>query len=149
VKTPLKYGSIIAVCFIAWVAIAHQLYPDPRSSAHTAGASIFVNTVQIIAIVLGIREVKRANGDVLQFKDGLKTGVGISAVYAILASLFFVIALSVLGTKMLAVEPGAEVRPLWQIILGAFLGLGVGAVLLGLVYSAIASFALATRRERR
>lgn len=146
-KIALKYGLIIAACFIGWVVIAHQLYPDPRSAAHSVGASVFVNIVQIVAIVLGLKERKNADEGVLLFKEGLKTGVGISAVYALVASIFFVIALTFLGRQMLAVEPGADVKPLWQVALGAFLGLGLGAVLFGLVYSAIASFVLASRKR--
>lgn len=106
-----------------------------------------MNIVEIVAILLGIRERKAVDGGQLRFKDGVKTGVSIAAVYAVLACLFFVIALRVLGPGMLAVEAGAELKPLWQVALGAFLGLGVGAVLFGLLYSAVISFFLSSRRS--
>lgn len=145
-KIALKYGIAIAVCFMAWVAVAHWLVPDPKSAVHSGGAAAFVNIVEIVAIFLGIRERKAAGGGQLRFKDGLKTGVSIAAVYAVCAGLFFVIALKVMGAGMLAVEPGAELKPMWQVALGAFLGLGVGAVLFGLLYSAVISFFLSSRK---
>lgn len=145
-KIALKYGLATAVCFIAWVSIAHWLVPDPRSAVHSVGAFSFVNIVQIIAILLGIREKKAASGQ-LRFKDGVKTGVAIAVVYAVAVSQFFVIALSVLGPGMLAVEHDAALKPLWQVALGAFLGLGVVAVFFGLLYSAMISFFLTSRSK--
>jgi len=146
-KIAIKYGVVIAVCFVAWVAIAHWLVPDPRSAVHSGGAATFVNIVQIISILLGIRERKANDGGLLRFKDGLKTGVAISAVYAVLACLAILVALKVLGPGMLAVEPGADLLPMWQVALKAFLGLGGGAVLFGLLYSAVISFFLASRNR--
>lgn len=146
-RIALKYGVAIAACFAVWVIIAHLLVPDPKSAVHSAGAGSFVNIVEIVAIFLGIRERKGIDGGVLRFKNGLKTGVSIAAVYAVAASIFFIIALMVLGPGMLAVEPGAELKPMWQVALGAFLGLGVGAVLLGLLYSTVISFFLASRQK--
>jgi len=146
-KIPYKYGLLITVCFILWVVIAHLLVPDPTSAIHRAGAGTFVNIVEVIMIALGIRARKVANGNHLRFKDGLKTGVGIAAVYGITASLFFAIILPVIGKGMLAAEPGAEMKPAWQVALGAFIGLGLGAVLFGLLYSVIISFILASRRS--
>jgi len=48
---------------------------------------------------------------------------------------------------MLAIEPGAETRPMWQVVTGAFLGLSVIGVLFGLFYSTIISFIFASRRR--
>src|SRR5436189_3573298 len=76
-KIALKYGLLTTACFIVWVVIAHWLVPDPRSTVHSAGAGVFVNIVEIIAIALGIRERKNAYAGQLSFKDGLKTGVAI------------------------------------------------------------------------
>jgi hypothetical protein len=146
-KIALKYGLLITFCFIIWVTIAHWLFPDPRSLAHSAGAAVFVNIVEIICITLGIRARKNANGGRLLFKDGLKTGLGVAAVYGLSACVFFVIALMTMGTRMLAVEPGSELKPLWQVALGAFLGLFGGAMLMGLLYSTVVSFFLASKRS--
>ena len=146
-KIALKYGLLTTACFIVWVLIAHWLVPDPRSTVHSAGAGVFVNIVEIIAIALGIRERKNAYAGQLSFKDGLKTGVGIAVVYVVSACLFFAVQLLLRGTGMLAIEPGAETRPMWQVVTGAFLGLSVIGVLFGLFYSTIISFIFASRRR--
>lgn len=144
-KIALKYGLLISVCFIAWVVTAHWLAPNPQSLIHTAGAGSFVNIVQILAIFFGIRARRREENGDLQFKDGIKTGVAIAAVYALSASLFFVVEIMMIGPKWLASEPDAGTKPLWRVALGAFLGLGLFAVLFGLIYSTIISFVLAKR----
>jgi hypothetical protein len=46
----------------------------------------------------------------------------------------------------MASEPGAENLPLWQVALGAFVGLFLGSLLFGLIYSTLISFFLAKRR---
>lgn len=86
-------------------------------------------------------------GGQLVFKDGIKTGVAIGAVYGFSASLFFVVELAVLGPKWLMSDPDAANLPVWRAALGAFLGLGLFAVLLGLIYGTIISFVLAKRRS--
>ena len=144
-KIALKYGLLITVCFIAWVVIAHWLVPNPQSLLHSVGVGSFVNIVQILAIFFGIKARREEDGGDLRFKDGIKTGVGIAVVYGFSASLFFVVEIMAFGPKWLASEPGAETKPLSRVALGAFLGLGVGAVLFGLIYSTIISFVLAKR----
>lgn len=144
-KIALKYGLLITVCFAAWVVIAHWLVPNPQSLLHSVGAGSFVNIVQILAIFFGIKARQQADGGELGFKDGIKTGVGIAAVYGLTASLFFVVEIMVLGPKWLVSEPDAATKPLWRVAFGAFLGLGVLAVLFGLIYSTIISFVLARR----
>jgi hypothetical protein len=146
-KIAVKYGLIIAVCFIAWVITAHWLVPNPQSPIHSVGVASFVNIVEILAIFLGIRERKKNAGGQLVFKDGIKTGVAIGAVYGFSASLFFVVELAVLGPKWLMSDPDAANLPVWRSALGAFLGLGLFAVLLGLIYGTIISFVLAKRRS--
>ena len=42
---------------------------------------IFFNVLQFAMIYLGIKALEREKGDDLRFKEGLKTGVGISFVY--------------------------------------------------------------------
>ena len=144
-KIALKYGLLITVCFVAWVVIAHWLVPNPQSLLHSVGAGSFVNIVQILAIFFGIKARRDEDGGDLRFKDGIKTGVGVAVVYGLSASLFFVVEIIVLGPKWLASEPDAATKPLWRVALGAFLGLGVFAVLFGLIYSTIISFVLANR----
>ena len=58
-----------------------------------------------------------------------------------------VVVLVIVGTKWLAGEPGAANAPLSRIILSAFLGLFISALLFGLIYSTVLSFFLAKRRS--
>ena len=111
------------------------------------GGPIFFNVLQFAMIYLGLKALEHAKGDRSYFKEGLKTGVAISFVYGLTASIFFVIVLVIVGTKWLASEPGATNAPLSRILLGAFLGLFLGALLFGLIYSTVLSFFLAKRRS--
>src|SRR5918996_5257306 len=106
-KIPLRYGLMITLGVMAWVIIAHLLVTNPRSSVHTLGAPIFFNILHFVMIYLGLTAKEREYGDKQTFKKGLQTGVSISLVYAITASLFFVGVLIFVGTRWLASEPGA------------------------------------------
>jgi len=147
-KIPIKYGLLITLGVIAWVLITRSLITDPQSIIHTLGGPIFFNVLQFAMIYLGLKALEHAKGDRPYFKDSLKTGVAISFVYGLTASIFFVIVLVIVGTKWLASEPGAANAPLSRIILGAFLGLFLGALLFGLIYSTVLSFFLAKRRSK-
>lgn len=147
-RIALKFGLLITLGVIVWVVIAHLLVPDPRSQVHNFGAGIFFNLLEITGIYLAIKTNKNERGGELSFKTGLKTGVLTALVYAISSGLFFLVAIYVVGSKLMASEPGAETMPVWQVALGAFVGLSVGAVLFGLVYSAIISFFVAKRQPQ-
>ncbi len=146
-RIALKYGLMITLGAIAWVVVTHLLVPDPRSPVHSLGAGIFFNVLHIAGIYLAIRSLKNEAAGELVFKAGMKTGMATAFVYALSFCLFFVIALLVVGTKLMAGEPGAENMPLWRIALGAFVGLFLGSLLFGLIYSALISFFLAKRRS--
>lgn len=146
-KIPIKYGLLITAGVAAWVLIARNLITDPQSIVHTLGGPVFFNILQFAMIYLGLKALEHAKGDRPTFKEGLKTGVAISFVYALTASLFFAAAISIVGTKWLESEPRASNTPMWQVALGAFLGLFVLSLLLGLVYSTVLSFFLAKRRS--
>ena len=146
-KTPLKYGLLITLGVIAWVLITRSLITNPQSIIHTLGGPIFFNVLQFAMIYLGLKALEHEKGDRPYFKEGLKTGVAISFVYALTASLFFIAVLAIVGTRWLASEPGAARAPMSRIILGAFLGLFLGAMLFGLIYSTVLSFFLAKRRS--
>jgi hypothetical protein len=146
-KIPLKYGLLITLGVIAWVLITRSLITNPQSIVHTLGGPVFFNVLQFAMIYLGLKALEHAKGDRPYFKEGLKTGIGISFVYGLTASIFFVIVLIIVGTKWLASEPGAANAPLSRIVLGAFLGLFLGALLFGLIYSTVLSFFLAKRRS--
>ena len=146
-KIALKYGLLITLGAIAWVVIAHLLVPDPRSPVHSLGAGIFFNILHIAGIYLAITTMKNMAGGELDFKAGMKTGIATAFVYAASFCLFFVIAIFAVGPKLMASEPGAENLPLWHVALGAFVGLFLGSLIFGLVYSALISFFLAKRHS--
>jgi uncharacterized membrane protein len=146
-KIPLKFGLLITLGVMAWVLIAHALVPNPRSVVHTLGAPIFFNLLQFVMIYLGLRAREREFGDRQDFKKGLKTGVTISFVYGLTASLFFVVVLLVVGTSWLAGETGAPTSPTPRLVAQAFVGLFLSAMFLGLIYSALISFFLAKRQS--
>ena len=144
----LKYGLLIAGGVAAWVLIAHTLVPNPCAPIHVVGAPAFFNFLEIALIYVGMGARKRENGGELQFKAGLKTGLAIAFVYGIGASLFFLAFLTLTGAQVMCAEAGVASRPSWQVALVNFLGLFLGAIFLGLIYSTVVAFVLATRRKK-
>jgi hypothetical protein len=134
----LKYGLLITAGVVVWLLAAHWLVPNPASLVHSLGAGIFFNLMEITGIALGIKAKQAERGGTLSFKTGVKTGVAIAFVYAITTSVFFLLQIAVMGTGMMAhqQQPG---QPMWHVIVGAFAGLVLGGVILGLVYSTIIS----------
>ncbi len=147
-KIPLKYGLLITLGAIAWVVITHLIVTDPRSQVHNLGAGVFFNILHIAGIYLAISTLKNETGDEFNFKAGLKTGTATALVFALTFCLFMAVAILVVGAKLMASEPGAETMPLWQVALGAFIGMGLGTVIFGLIYSTIISFLLAKGMRR-
>ena len=146
-KIPLKYGLLITLGLVAWVLVTHSLVTNSNSLIHTFGAPVFFNFLQFVMIYLGLKALEHEKGDRPTFKEGLKTGVGISFVYGLTASLFFVVVLTIVGTKWMASDPRTANAPLSRLVLAAFLGLFIGALLFGLIYSTVLSFFLAKRRS--
>ncbi len=146
-RIALKYGLLITLGVIAWVVAAHLLVPDPRSQIHNLGAGVFFNLLEIAGIYLAINTARNESANQLSFKDGLKTGMATALVYAVTSCLFFLVAILTVGPKLMASEPGAETMPVWQVALGAFVGLGGFALIFGLVYSTLISFFLAKRQQ--
>jgi Protein of unknown function (DUF4199) len=144
-KLALKYGLVIAAGLIAWVLIAHWLVPNPRSLVHTFVAPIFFNLLHFTVLFLGLKAFERESGSKMTFKEGMKTGVSISFVYAVTAALFFVGVLIVIGDKWLNAEPDALQMAPWLVVLRAFTGLVAVTMILGTIYSALISFVLARR----
>ena len=145
-KTSLKYGLLIAVLAMAWVLVAHNLISNPASIVHQLGTPIIFNVLQFALTYLGIKAVEREKGDRPTFKEGLKTGVGISVVYGLALSLFFVVVLAVVGTKFMAMEPGAGTGNVSRAqIAQAFVGVFLLSLVFGLIYSTVISFFLAKR----
>jgi len=142
-RIALKYGLLISVCIIAWVVIAHLLFPNPLSPVHSLGAAVFFNVCELTGIYLGIKAREREKPDGLTFKEGVNTGLSIAFVYALAACLFFLIVMGFLGSKMMAAEPGTE-----RVVMAkAFLGLFLSAIVLGVIYSTVISFILAKRKS--
>jgi hypothetical protein len=146
-KIALKFGLLITLGVIVWTVVAHLLVPDPRSPVHSLGAGVFFNLLHLAGIYLAINTARKEAAGELIFKDGLKTGMATAFVYALSSSLFFLAAIAVIGSKLMAGEPGAANMPLWQVALGAFAGLFVGSLIFGLIYSTVISFLLAKRRN--
>ena len=148
-KIGLKYGLLIAVGVIAWLIIVHALVPDPAARIHSIGPAVFFNLLEIAGIALGIKARQREMNGVLGFKHGLKTGVSIAAVYGVTTSLFFVLQMAVFGPTWLAAENRVPGQPLWQVAAGAFLGLLIGAVVLGVIYSTVITFIIVRSQQGR
>ena len=146
-KIPIKYGLLIALGVMALVLIARNTVTNPLSPVHTFGTPIFINLLQFVMIYLGLKALEHEKGDRPTFKEGLKTGVAISFVYALTASLFFVGVVAVVGTKWLETKPGAAETPMSRVVAGAFIGLFGLAMLFGLIYSTVISFFLAKRKS--
>jgi len=145
-KTSLKYGLLIAVLAMAWVLIAHNVISNPASMVHQLGTPIFFNVLQFALIYLGIKAVEREKGDRPTFKEGLKTGIGISVVYGLTLALFFVVVLAVMGSKWMAVEPGSHGGNVSRAQMAqAFVGFFLLSLVFGLIYSTVISFFLAKR----
>jgi hypothetical protein len=145
-KIALKYGLLITLGVIAWVVVTHLLVPDPRSPVHSVGAGVFFNLLHIAGIFLAISTARNEAGGELLFKNGVKTGVATAFIYAISSSLFFLVAIFTVGSRLMASEPGAENLPPWKVAVGAFVGLFVGSLVFGLVYSTVISFFFAKRK---
>ena len=146
-KIALKYGLLITLGLIAWVVVAHLVVPDPRSPLHTLGAGVFFNLLHMAGIYLSINAVRNEAGGELIFKTGVKTGVATAFVYAISSSLFFLVAIIVVGPRLMASEPGMESLPAWKAAVGAFAGFLVISLIFGLIYSTVISFFLTKRKD--
>lgn len=141
-KIALKYGLLITLVVVLWVVIARfMLGITPQSKADLL-APILFNLAAIASMYMGLKASMKECDGVFSFKDGVKTGFAISVVYAVSSCLFFFIVFLFTGPALLANEPMAKTRPLWQVALLAYLGLGVGAIVFGLIYSTIISFIL-------
>ena len=139
-KIALKYGLLITAGVAVWIIVAHTLVPNPQSAVHKIPAAVFFNLLQITGTYLGLREARALNGGVLTFKQGVNQGFSISFVYGLSASILFTLALLVVGRERMM---GANVRAMEQptlMVIEAFLGLFLSAIVLGMIYSTLISF---------
>ena len=128
-KIALKYGIAVTLIIAAWVALKHFVLHLEGSSAEFADVAVF-NLSAIVALLMGIKEKRLANGDRLTFLQGFATGVSIALTYAILTCLYFALLLAVVGPKLMQQEGETNVA-------GAFLGLGIGLTVFGMIFSAL------------
>ncbi|HKZ81900.1 MAG TPA: DUF4199 domain-containing protein [Pyrinomonadaceae bacterium] len=145
-RIALKYGLLITLGVIVWTITAHLLTPNPTSPVHSLGAGVLFNLLEIAGIFLGVKAKKREAQGSLNFKQGIKTGLSIALVYGLSSCLFFLAVIVLFDQVLLAANAQAQTRPLWQVALGTFGGLFFGALFLGLIYSTITSFILASRK---
>ena len=146
-KLALKYGLMITVVVIVWVIITHFVFPIAPTSKLNGLAPFLFNLAAIVAIYLAIKARKAELGDLI-FKDGIKTGLSVSLVYAVSACIFFLILLLMAGPTLLSNEPMPADYPIWKVALTASVGMFFGSLILGLIYSTIISFFLAKRTSR-
>lgn len=145
-RLALKYGLMITCVVIVWLFLTHFAFPITRDSNLNALGPVLFNIAAIAAIYLAIKAKKAETG--VTFKDGVKTGLAVSFVYAVSACLVFFILLLIVGPSFLANEPTAGNNPDWGDAVGPFVGMFLGSLILGLVYSTVISFFLAKRTPR-
>jgi hypothetical protein len=133
-KIALKYGIAVTLIIAGWVALKHFVLHLEGPQAQFADVTIF-NLSAIVALGLGIRERRMANGDRLTFLQGLGTGMSIAITYAILTSLYFAVLLTVVGPKLMQQEGETS-------MVAAFLGLGIGLTVFGTIFSVLISLVL-------
>jgi ABC-type phosphate/phosphonate transport system permease subunit len=146
-RIALKYGLPVTVVFAIWIIVVRLLLGAGPESAATMMGPVVYNVAAICALFLGIIRRKNENGGQITFKEGVNTGLGIAAVYAVATCLFFFIEFLVAGPKLLMTDMGQTNRPLWQTAAMAYAGLFFMSLILGLIYSTLISFFLAKRRS--
>lgn len=145
-KIPIKYGLFITFGVMAWVLTARYLVTNPTSLVHSLGSPIVFNVLHFAMIYLGLKALEREQGDRPTFKEGLKTGIWISFVYALTVSLFFVGVILFVGTRWIEAE-AAPGEPMSQVAAKAFAALFIGGMIFGLIYSTVIAFFLAKRQS--
>ena len=133
-KTALKYGIPVTLIIAAWVALKHFVLHIQGESAQFADIAVF-NLSAIVALMWGIKERRASNGDRLTFLQGFGTGVSIAVTYTILTSLYFALLLATVGRRLMQQEGETS-------MVAAFLGLGIGLMLFGTIFSALIALVL-------
>jgi hypothetical protein len=133
-KIVLKYGIAVTLVIAVWVALKHFVLHFEGPSAQFADVAIF-NLTAIVALMMGIKERRMANGDRLTFLQGFGVGMSIAVTYAILTSLYFALLLKLVGPKLMQQEGETNV-------LQAFLGVSLGFALFGAIFSALISLVM-------
>lgn len=147
IKTAIKYGAVIALGVGLWVLADHFLLHMSRPGSKTAFLTpLFFNLLQLVVLFLGIRATRQANQGRLTLGQGIGCGLAISLAYAVFALIFFLSFYWLVGSKVLDSDSalsGSD-RPDKYVLLAASAGLFFTAMIGGLIYSAVISFALRT-----
>jgi hypothetical protein len=133
-KLALKYGIGVTLVIAAWVALKHFGLHLESQTAQLADIAVF-NLAAIVGLVLGIKSKRAANGGLLTFGEGWKTGMSIAITYALLTSLYFVFLLAVVGPKLMQQEGETS-------YVKAFAGVSLGFAVFGAIFSAIIALLL-------
>jgi uncharacterized protein DUF4199 len=133
-KIALKYGIAVALIIAAWVALKHFVLHIEGPSAQFADLAVF-NLSAIVALMMGIKEKRLANGDRLTFLQGLGAGISIALTYAILTCLYFALLLRLVGPSLMQQEGETNIT-------AAFLGLGIGLMVFGTIFSLLISLVM-------
>jgi hypothetical protein len=133
-KIALKYGIAVTLIIAAWVALKHFVLHIEGQSAQVADLAVF-NLSAIVALMMGIKERRLANGDRLTFLQGLGTGVSIALTYAVLTCLYFAVLLALVGPRLMQQESETNMT-------AAFLGLEIGLTVFGTIFSALIALVL-------
>lgn len=133
-KLALKYGFLVALAIVPWVALKHfVLHLEPRT-AQFADVAVF-NLAAITGLGLGIREKRGLNGGTLSFSEGWITGIKIAVTYAILITAYFAVLVVLVGPTLLQQEGETS-------LVKAFAGISIGFAVFGTVLSAIVALVL-------
>jgi len=133
-KIALKYGIAVALIIAAWVALKHFVLHIEGPAAQFADLAVF-NLSAIVALMMGIKEKRLANGDRLTFLQGLGAGISIALTYAILTCLYFALLLRLVGPSLMQQEGETNIT-------AAFLGLGIGLMVFGTIFSLLISLVM-------
>ena len=147
-KIALKYGLLITFVVVLWIVVVRLWLGRGGSPQGQIISGLLFNATAIVAIFLGMRERKESLRGAMRFKEGVKTGMAISLVYAISSCLFFMIEYLIAGPKLLMSEAGPQTSALWQVVVVAYAGLFFGSLIFGLIYSTLIAFFLARRLGR-
>jgi hypothetical protein len=143
-RIAIKCGAIIAAGIAIWVLSDHYVLHITRPGSRAAFLTPLVfNLLQLVMLFLGIRARRREDNDKLTLGQGISVGLAISLAYGVFACLFFLGYYLIAGSKILQNEPGYE-QPERLVLLKAYAGLFLGALIAGLIYSTVISFALRT-----
>lgn len=150
-KIAVKYGLIIAAGVAVWVLTDHLLLHISSNSKAAFLTPLIFNLLQLVVLFLGIRAWRQQDQGRLTLGQGIWRGLAISLAYAVFACIFFLSFYLLAGSIVLQNEPAASGndRPERYVLLMAFAGLFFGALIGGLIYSTVISFALRTTPQAR